>query len=1008
MEFNPNQKKAIQTIGTNIIVSAGAGSGKTAVLSERVLHLVQNEGYHLNEFLILTFTRLAAAEMRERIRKKLISINSPEAYEVDRCDITTFDAYSLSLVKKYHSRLRLSPKIELIDSGIISVIKRKYLEEIFTAHYLMRDLDFENLILKYCFKDDADIKNMVLKLQEKAELELDKKEFFDNFIARYTSDEFAQKVKQDLFSYINETIEEIINETNNLDLYHEYTLKLQDYLSSFNGDFETLTVQIVNSSLPNIRGMNLSNDDRKIDKALKLKWNNLKKFVSKYQTLEAIKKELEQFRNDLSIIVSLARELDEMQWEYKRSKMVYEFNDIAKFALDLVKNHEEVRNEIRDKLKMIMVDEYQDTSSLQDTFISFISNNNVYMVGDIKQSIYRFRNANSDIFQDKYERYSNLDGGQKIDLKANYRSRKEVIDDINTIFKEIMTLELGGADYLKDHIIESGNTDYDKAGETNDHHHITSLVYSGDLKAEERREIEARIIATDIKRKISEGYQVYDKDISALRTACYGDFCILMDRGSAFDLYEKIFTEYQIPLYVENDEDITNNALTKVLVNLLKVTSYIINKKSLDSDFKHSFFSILRSFIFSCNDQYLYYLSKENNIIISVELEKIKSIISRNIDIPINSLFKELLFELDVYPKLVLIGDVCINERYIDMFVSSLESMASLDYSLDDVIDYFEHISEYKLQIKLSASSPSLDAVKLMNIHKSKGLEFSIVYYSGLTTLFNEKDYNRTFGYSNQYGLLLPNNEHQGTLLHILNQREEGLKDLSEKIRLFYVALTRAKEKMIMVLPQSKGFVLLRKANSFYKIFAPFVERFENKEAIIEEINLSESNKDTISQLELKLKPMVYETTKISKSKSSSKELRLHSDNKALEFGTKLHRILEVIDFVDPDWSLADNQLIKKYIQSFLSSNLLKDVEKKNIYREYEFFDEENNRNGIIDLLLIDEDKAVIIDYKTKNIDDEQYDLQLSYYREYIKKVFNLPTECYLYSLIEQKYRKVD
>ncbi len=1007
VKFTEDQKRAITTLGSNIIVSAGAGSGKTAVLSERVLYLVKEKGFHLRDFLILTFTRLAAGEMKERIRKKLYENNLEEANEVDRADITTFDAYALSLVKKYHAELNLPRDIDLVDSSVISVYKRKCLDEIFHAHYVAKDSEFENLVLKHSFKDDSNLKSIILKLHDKADISIDKEAFLQNVEARLLSEDFKTLILNNYTSLIKEQIEEISLMIDEMDQYNEYVNDIKKLIAAIDGDFDSLISQISSLTLPRAKG--LEENDSNINKKVKDKVSELKELVSKYSSRESIETEMRYFHDELNIIVALTKELDERQWQFKTKHATYEFNDIAKFALSLVRDFSDVRDEIKNGLKMIMVDEYQDTSTLQDLFISYIATDNIYMVGDIKQSIYRFRNANSDIFQEKYEKYAALNGGQKIDLKANFRSRKEVIADINEIFQQIMSLKLGGADYKKDHIIESGNKSYDQAGNCKDDHHITCLTYSSDLKAKEREEIEARIIASDIKKKIEEHYEIYDyiggKEI--LRPIRFDDICILMDRGTSFNLYKKIFTEYQIPLYVENDENIVDNALLKVLINLLKVISYIRDNKPFDNVLKHSFFSLLRSFVFSKNDQYLFELSANEKYISSAEFIFIKQIVDENSHLPMDLLYKEVIFALDIYSKLILIGDVKMYERYIDLFVSSLSMMVRLEYSLDDAIDYFIHIGEYNLKLNLPAVSSSLDAVKIMNIHKSKGLEFSVIYYSGFTKTFNETDYNSLYGFSSNYGLLLPNAKHQKSLLHILYQNDEKQKDLSEKIRLFYVALTRAKEKIIIVLPEFKEAKPLLKAKSFYDIFAPFIQQFEHLQGLVLETTNDVNANKLQNKTKLILKEMNYSFEKEQKPISSSKSLDLNSQINSMDYGTKLHRYLEFLDFKNPDYDAIDDYEAKKHIIAFINSDLLQNIEKAKIFKEYEFIDELAESHGIIDLLIVKEDKTIIIDYKTKNINDSAYDKQIITYCNYVMRIFALPCEAYLYSLIDHNYRKI-
>ena len=207
-----------------------------------------------------------------------------------------------------------------------------------------------------------------------------------------------------------------------------------------------------------------------------------------------------------------------------------------------------------------MIDEYQDTNDIQENFISMIENNNVYMVGDIKQSIYRFRNANPYIFKNKYDSYADNDGGLKIDLVKNFRSREEVLDNINEIFNYIMDNDIGGAEYHESHEMVFGNNSYIEEGKTEQEYNMEILEYHYDKDSKyTKEEIEIFTIADDIINKISNKFKVFDKDEKLLRDITYNDFVILMDRTTDFDLYKKIFEYKGIPLTLYKDDKLNNS-----------------------------------------------------------------------------------------------------------------------------------------------------------------------------------------------------------------------------------------------------------------------------------------------------------------------------------------------------------------------------------------------------------------------------------------------------------------
>lgn len=241
----------------------------------------------------------------------------------------------------------------------------------------------------------------------------------------------------------------------------------------------------------------------------------------------------------VEVIIRILKQLDEKIIQFKKSHNAYEFNDIALKAIELVKNNPDVASEIKNKTFEIMIDEYQDTNDIQETFISYIENNNVYMVGDIKQSIYRFRNANPYIFKNKYDKYREGDNGFKIDLNKNFRSRKEVIENINLIFNSVMFDEIGGAKYKQEHQMVFGNTTYEKIQESD--YNMEILSYDAKSSKFKPNELECFIMAQDILRRINNKEQVvyFDHDELKSRDITYSDIVILVDKGKNFELVKK-------------------------------------------------------------------------------------------------------------------------------------------------------------------------------------------------------------------------------------------------------------------------------------------------------------------------------------------------------------------------------------------------------------------------------------------------------------------------------------
>ena len=1012
MAWTKDQERAIHESGYNIIDSAGAGSGKTAVLSERVRHFIVDKGYRINDFLIVTFTKLAAGEMKDRIRKKLEESGSKEVEFVDSASITTFDGFTNALIKKYHYKLGVSNDFGVVDEPVMDVTKHHILDEMFDREYKKHDPLFERMISKFCFKDDDELKELVLKIQQKIDKEVDKEEYYRLFMLNHYSTEFYDFLIGELEGIIisqRDEFYDLVNELPQIESKKGGPLYLDLVFSLFEDFFNSTSYDDLISNFNKVTtypSKPRNQEDPSFEICSK-KYRAIKKFFS---SLPNSKKEmissLEENKEYVELLMSFAYELDKKQYEYKKEKQVFSFEDIAKIALNLIKNDNNVREELKNQYKMIMIDEYQDTSSIQEEMMSLISNDNLYMVGDIKQSIYAFRNAKSEIFANKYLKYKNHDGGEAIDMNKNFRSRKEVLEDINLIFSKIMTLETGGANYKKDHIIEFGLEKYLECDNENQNNHSEFIIYNKDDDEENRpqAEIEARLIAEDIISKINGGYTVYDAKLQIRRECEFRDFCVIIDRGTEFPLYKKIFTEYQIPLFVEQNEEIQNASIIKIIRSIIVIAQAVISG-NFEMKEKIALLSLARSFLFSKTDEEIYLMCMNENYFDNDIYRKIKNIIDENKGLSNALLFDELIYGLDVYHKLVLIGDVEINSIRIDQIRATFKSMTKLDYSFDDFISYLDNVEKYELKITITSQSSSLNSCKIINIHKSKGLEFPIVYFPMLTKSFNPKESDDKINFSIKYGTILPlENDDKVNILKILNVDWEYRENLSEKIRLLYVALTRTREKMIFILPEGE---LKEKNNpgSFADLLRPLTHNFNTiKRSVSSDLILPKIREKEIERKKIDLKEIHFSYKEINEV-HASKDLRINTNKYILEYGTYLHELMEIIDFYNPDLSIIKNDKIKNIISNFFNSPIMKDVKNAKIYKEYEF--SYDGINGIIDLFLVYDDRVVLIDYKTKNIDDEHYDLQLKKYMDFLKEKFNKQVIGYLYSLEYGNYRQI-
>lgn len=1017
MAWTNEQKEAIYTEGTNIIVSAGAGSGKTAVLTERVLEKVK-KGISVDNLLILTFTKMAAKEMKERIGDKLKKEGlTSELAKLDTADITTFDAYALSVVKKYHYYLNVSKDINIIDGSVITLYKRKVLKDIFEELYEENNHEFIDFIQEYCIKDDKDIFEFILNINSKLDLKTNKREYLDNYI-NTVYDEV--KIDNDIDNYIKVILKLISNINDYLEYIDDddYLAKLYDVLSPLLSakSYDDIKSNI-SIKLPILRGA--SDITREYRDKIKSTIDEIKKLTT-YDSYDDIKRGILSTKGNAKVIIDIIKKLDDITYNYKVKYNSYEYSDISALAIKLVRDNKEIREEIKNNLNEILIDEYQDTNDVQEEFISYISNNNVYMVGDIKQSIYRFRNANPYIFKNKYDSYSNNIGGIKIDLNKNFRSREEVINNINLLFDRIMDNDIGGADYSLSHRMIYGNLMYKGDGDNKEDNNFSVYNYLNDTTFK-NNEVEAFIIADDIKNKINSGYRAFGKDTNGVRKIKYSDFAILLDSSKSFDLYKKILEYNGIPTSIVKSVNLTDGEVVLVIKNII---SFIIkiNDNKIDNEFKKLFISIGRSFLFNTDDNVLFDYFLNNNFKDS-DIYKISYNITKRLDtISLEEIIDLIVDNFDFYNKLFLLGDYNANILRIQKLKEITNSLINLDYDIYDYQKYLDDIISNNLKLEYSVNDNSTDTVKIMTIHASKGLEFGVCYYGELYNRFNNSDAISKYSYDNKYGIILPYKDKflYNTIYHNLSYRDYVMENISERIRLFYVALTRAKEKMIFILPsntkednKSIGDIIDNSIRGKYNSFASIMYSLESitkdyyKNIDINDINLSKdynmiSNNNYKEHLKLINDKIEVNTTcipsSIKENKTFSKKdihIVTKEEEEKLLYGRLIHELFECTDFNNLD-NLSDNN--KNIIERFLEKV---DISHANIYKEYEFiYDEDNTTyHGIIDLMLEYQDNIKIIDYKLKNINDDAYIKQLNGYKDYIEKLFNKKTSIYLYSI---------
>ena len=756
-------------------------------------------------------------------------------------------------------------------------------------------------------------------------------------------------------------------------------------------------------------------------------------------------------------------------------KGIFDFQTMAYLSTDVLRKNPNVLNELKANYDHIMVDEYQDTNPLQDRFIEMLGNDNLYLVGDIKQSIYRFRDASPELFQEKYERY--LKGkGKVIHLNQNFRSRHEVINAINKVFEKTFTKNVGGIDYDKTQALDFGLKPYlehrvesQEYGLKIDMYSETQIEEYKDLwpyktnKSKTSATVEASFMIEDIHKKISDGYQVFDKETNALRDVRFDDFMILIDRKSYFEDYQALFQNANIPLFIHKQESFINHEDILVIVSLFKLYLSLTSKEMAKTHFKYAFLSVTYSYISDASqNEIVSFLDKLQHLNPEAIFKASKGTVFESLLNVFETLIKEkdtlnysdaLIYfndELNLLDRALTLDNVSdIEERFL-FIIERLRSFEKSGATLKEVVDYFEYTiknnnpNNWMFSVDIDYVKGTMiakDHVNLMTIHKSKGLEFPIVYYPQLFSSTKSSLDSDVF-FDQDLGIVMPFmlRGKEKTLLHVLKEKDAYKKDLSERLRVFYVALTRARELMVTYHQNQKSLMpstvykdldkipenLMMAMSRFSDLIQAVRPSFKLNTRWLNVLETSFLKKKPVPSLDLDKETMdpsrlyTYDLLTIQKEEIIQKRYSMNallkadeSLEKALELGNELHEWLENLTFhLDIDKQLDTmnaSPMIRSVIHAFFNQPLIKSLKNEKVYKELPFMMEEEGtlKRGIIDLIFETDDKMVIIDYKTKTIDKEAYTDQVKGYMRYLETKTNKSVEGYLYSLLDHTLKQV-
>lgn len=900
------QRAAIELRNANLLIAAAAGSGKTAVLVERITRLVLEKSTNIHEMLIVTFTNAAASEMRGRIENALSK--AIDDYEEDaayinsqikllsKANIKTFHAFCLDVIRSHFQKIDCDPGFKMLGEPERLILIRQAVEETIERFYELNDSEFIRLVDAYSGnRNDEKLIELILQMH--------------NFIQSQPHPEMWMKTKSEVFSNLEHPLrvmwwsllkEGFLERLDSASIAIKRAIELceasdgpEAYLATMFSDqqkvsklieasydmcaFENAVLSLEYDRIPTLKkDQKEAYDERLVfevkemirKKRVKEPIEQIKDFFS-YKSTERFSEDIQKQAPVIETLIQLTIAFTERYQLLKKQRNVMDFNDLEHFAIQVLED-ENIAERYKDKFKFIFVDEYQDSSGIQEHIVNCIKReNNVFMVGDVKQSIYKFRMADPDLFLEKYKAYDKLSGymqldfisdeklkasidniNQKleqsgksncirIDLKRNFRTRKEILDKVNDVFTGIMSESLGELTYDEDAMLYPGMK-FEKACDFPVEMHILSKKAVTSMEAESAddfteddimaddyleeklrtEELEAVAIANAIKQKI--GTPIFHPKENVFKPCSYRDIVILIRSSKSWTpTFEQIFSEEGIPLYADSNSGYFDTleikwlmALLKILVNPLQDLPLLVVLRSpfvgLNVD------ELVRIKQASTEKTYFYVKCKkilesslESNCELKQKIERFFSIyetlFNAAIHMPLDAFIWKAMIDTEFFQYCSAMPGGVARQANLKLLVDRAtmlkkSSVATLGY----FIEFVEHMStnngDYGVAKVISEED---DVVRLMSIHKSKGLEFPVVIISGLGRKFNLMDTRGDLLLHKQLGIGLSivdieNRVKSKTLPQFAIKEKIKRETLSEEMRVLYVALTRPVDQLLL------------------------------------------------------------------------------------------------------------------------------------------------------------------------------------------------------------------
>lgn len=879
VNWTAEQQKVIDLRNRNILVSAAAGSGKTAVLVERIITMLTDEEHPIDvdQLLIVTFTEAAAAEMKERIRdaieKKLEEHPGNEHLSrqetlIHSAQITTIHSFCLSVIRDHFHAIDIDPGFRVGEEGELKLLKHDVLSDLLEEQYQKKEQRFLDFVAAYGDgKSDKKIEDLILKIFEYSRSYPIPNEWLKRCVDAYRIESFKDLVESDYGKYLCMNVEYYLDDALSLLDQGLELCKKEDGPKAYQDTLEcdkkliekikmAENLEDMADVLENLswgklkanRSKTVSEEKVKRVKTIREEAKNLIDDLAEqyfYQSIDATIEDIKSCLPAVEELTFLVREFAKAFEEKKRSQNMIDFSDMEQYALRILTEERDgklmpssVAKEYQEQYVEIMIDEYQDSNLIQEAILTSVSTvesgkYNVFMVGDVKQSIYRFRLSRPELFMDKFNTYTIEDSQtQRIDLHKNFRSRKEVLDSVNQLFFQLMASDLGGIDYDEQAALYVGasypesdqldnatevlviDNDVDSLAEVSSEDREGKHALRG-LKKLTDKELEARAVAVRI-RELMKTHQVTDKETGELRAVRYSDIVILTrSTQGVTDVFSEILSREGIPTYTGSREGYFATQEIGIVLDYLRVLDNMRQDIPLAAVLTSPIGGVTEEELAWMKSKYPdvpFWKAVTSYVEESTEEDAIVKCM-KQIDA-----FRKIVPYTSIHELLWKILDETGYEDYVSampggeqrkanlkMLVQKARTFESTSYKgLFHFVRYIEQLKKYNVDYgEANIEDEQSDTVRIMTIHKSKGLEFPIVFVVGMGKGMNFQDARSRVVLHPKLGIGLDvvdleRRTRCPSIIKKVIQSEETVDTLAEELRVLYVAYTRAKEKLII------------------------------------------------------------------------------------------------------------------------------------------------------------------------------------------------------------------